>query len=453
MKKTRILALLSAGIMAVSTAVFAACKKGPDAPEGFDGTAISFYATYVNEYSKDAYEELISTYNSMQGVEDNVWVEMVSNTAAVGNLKAILTSASSRHDVVMVQDDQFKGLAMETGKSGNGVDRTSDLAEGKLTLTSADCPENSNTIAVVVSFKQADTIQATATVTATRLGKNVVKDGLLIVFESSSSGEIAVSNGMITGTFNVGEEYSVTVKDMPGFAALKVTADKNGQLNVKDGSPNTLAFTYDVFTQSLIGDQQNAGEIDDSQVNGADGVVKNVGGNTFFPVTNEAFGDSVFSVSLNKNNTQSNFNGPALIFENNGKPIAARFSMKLNNEKIDFQNEWRGGWGIDPIAQNWDWYGFDTDGSYTKAWNDGKDIVWTLVRQGKMIYFFVAIEGSESTTTKYAGSFDMGDAYTGKAHWAILVADSDRTTDKEYSYHLSDDADEVAAWIKKVPQA
>ncbi len=121
MKKERILATVSAGIILASTAAFAACDKGPEVPEGFTGTAISFYSTYVNEYSKDAYSELVKTYNDTQGKTDNVYVEMVPNTGAVGNLKSILTSKSSRYDVIMVTNEQFKGLAMEEGRNGEGV--------------------------------------------------------------------------------------------------------------------------------------------------------------------------------------------------------------------------------------------------------------------------------------------------------------------------------------------
>ena len=121
MRKSRFLAVLSAGIIAASTAAFAACGGGPDVPDGFTGTAISFYATFVNEYSKDAYNELVKTYNETQGVADNVYVEMVPNTGSVGNLKSILTSKSSRYDVIMMTNDQFKGLAMEEGRTEGGV--------------------------------------------------------------------------------------------------------------------------------------------------------------------------------------------------------------------------------------------------------------------------------------------------------------------------------------------
>lgn len=121
MKKTKWLAVLAAGVMAASTFAFAACGKESNVPEGFTGTAISYYATYVNSYSKSAYEELVATYNEGQGVTDNVYVEMTPNAGGVNNLKSILTGAKSRYDVITVEDDQFKGLAMEEGRSGTGV--------------------------------------------------------------------------------------------------------------------------------------------------------------------------------------------------------------------------------------------------------------------------------------------------------------------------------------------
>ena len=80
-------------------------RRRPGRPGGIHRNG-AFYATYVNEYSADAYNELVSTYNSTQGVEDNVYVEMTPNSGSVGNLKSILTGASSRYDVIMVEDQQ-----------------------------------------------------------------------------------------------------------------------------------------------------------------------------------------------------------------------------------------------------------------------------------------------------------------------------------------------------------
>ena len=122
MKKFRMLpAVLAAGIAATVGLGLTGCGKGSDIPEGFDGTAISFYATYVNQYSKSAYEELIKTYNNGQGVTDNVWVSMTPNAGGVNNLKSLLTNKTCRYDVLTVANTQFKELAIEAGRTRNGL--------------------------------------------------------------------------------------------------------------------------------------------------------------------------------------------------------------------------------------------------------------------------------------------------------------------------------------------
>ncbi len=330
----------------------------------------------------------------------------------------------------------------------NGVDRAADLVNGTLTLSASDCPAGSRTITVVASYKTAVTVQVEATVTAMRLGKETVADGMQIRFVSSSEAQLTVQNGKVAGTLNVGETYTVTIVG-GNFVPLTVTVAEDGTLNVTGGSANTLAFAYDVFTQNLMGINLNS-TIDDSHENDENGYITFISGTSVLAITNETFGNSVFSVTFNKNNTGTNFQGPALIFDNE---MAARFCMKMNGDKIDFQNENRGDWGLGTIITNWNWYGFDTDGSYTEAWNEGKGIVWTLVRDGLDIYFFVAIEGEEDTTTKYAGVYTLPEEYAGEAHWAIIAADADKNSDKTYHFSLTDEAATVAEWVAKVPAA
>ena len=117
MKKGIVPALMLAGLMTATA--LAGCNGGPKVPEGFNGTAISFYATYVNQYSRNAYNELIDTYNNGQGKTDNVYVEMTANSGGVSNLDSMLTQ-KTRYDVVSVANTQFKSLAMLKGK-GDGV--------------------------------------------------------------------------------------------------------------------------------------------------------------------------------------------------------------------------------------------------------------------------------------------------------------------------------------------
>ena len=120
MRKAKIISAILAIGLSVAT-MFTGCNKGPDVPEGFDGTVLTFYATYVNQYAQSAYNELIDTYNNGQGKEDNIFVDMTPNPAGVNNLRSFLTGNSSRYDILSVSNMQFKGLAMEEGRSGSGV--------------------------------------------------------------------------------------------------------------------------------------------------------------------------------------------------------------------------------------------------------------------------------------------------------------------------------------------
>ena len=126
MKKIRLIPMaIAAGIAA--TALLAGCGGDGGAsappPEGFTGTVVKYYATYVNSYAGDAYNELISTYNNGQGKTDNVWVQMTSNSGAVSsdNLKNFLTKGTSKYHVVSVTNQQFKELAVERGVKRTGV--------------------------------------------------------------------------------------------------------------------------------------------------------------------------------------------------------------------------------------------------------------------------------------------------------------------------------------------
>ena len=126
MKKVKMIpVLLAAGIAA--TGLLAGCKDGGGAsappPEGFDGTVVKFYATYVNSFASGAYNELINTYNNGQGKEDNVWVQMTSNSGAVStdNIKNFVTRGTSKYDIFSVTNQQFKELAVERGANRTGV--------------------------------------------------------------------------------------------------------------------------------------------------------------------------------------------------------------------------------------------------------------------------------------------------------------------------------------------
>ena len=438
--------------------VFTAIREGANiyyfvAIEGQEATTTKYVstATLPEAYAEQDGRWMIMVGNPQLGTDKNYHFSLDDRQDAVddwlsfsvtlpqideaqGKVEADKTTAKFG-ETITITVTPATGMAVES-VTVNGAPR--QLTDGKLTLTYADGLE----IVVNVTFMKDDSVDFELTVPAlNRLGETVSLNGKNVVFRSSANQyTFEVTDGKISGELLLGE-YTVTLEgygDAVASIALTATAEGLGT--------DSLAFVYDVFTQSKYGDLTGSA-IDDSHANEADGYISFVSGVAVNAITNETFGDSVFSVTFNKNNTGTNFQGPALVFENNGDPKAARFCMKPNNDKIDFQNEIRGDWGIDPTADNWDWYGFDTDGSYTTAWNEGKGIVWTLVRSGLNIYFFVAIEGAEETTTLYAGSYTLPSQWSGEGHWAIMVSNADTYSGHDYHFSLSDDAATVKEYV------
>lgn len=323
----------------------------------------------------------------------------------------------------------------------NGVDRAADLVGGKLSFTVAD----GKTITVVASFKEAETANIEATVTGTRFG-NSDMNGLTIVFAGTSSGEFEVKEGKITGVVNVGEEYTVSVEEYPGFGSFKVTADTTGKLTVTGGTDNTLAFTYDVFTQNLIGSNLNPNEIDDSELTGNSGVVKNVSGNSFFPITNDTFGDSVFTVTFKLSQaTVNNRHFIRYIFDDR---CAIMPSVKLNGEgKLIVEWLADNNWDVNRLNTEWDTVVLDD--AFKTAFESDTGVDLTMVRSGNDYYVFVAVHGDEDSLTFYRKFSPDAKYTTQEGRWAISIWDSKDGASVPYT--LSDKAEDVAAWVAKVP--
>lgn len=108
----RIVTLLLALVM---TAGLAACGGGMEPPaEAGDRTVVYFAASYVTAQVQDAYKELVETYNNGQGVEDGIYVQMRDNSGAISGLDSALRS-NYQYDVLQLNDDEFKTLAMQGG--------------------------------------------------------------------------------------------------------------------------------------------------------------------------------------------------------------------------------------------------------------------------------------------------------------------------------------------------
>lgn len=114
MRKTmkRVVACLLVAIMTMS---LAGCGNGNKIPEeAGDRTVIYYAASYVTAQVRDAYLELVKTYNEGQGMEDGVYVQMTENAGAISGLDSALRN-NYMYDVLQLQDDEFKSLAVQGG--------------------------------------------------------------------------------------------------------------------------------------------------------------------------------------------------------------------------------------------------------------------------------------------------------------------------------------------------
>lgn len=109
--KKRILALL----LATATALgLVGCGGNGEKADAGDRTVIYYASSYVTAQVRDAYLELVKTYNEGQGKEDGIYVQMTENSGANTGLDSALRS-DYKYDVLQLNDDEYKALAMQAG--------------------------------------------------------------------------------------------------------------------------------------------------------------------------------------------------------------------------------------------------------------------------------------------------------------------------------------------------
>lgn len=109
--------LAAFGVLAVlAGSAVAATGCGPKKPEGAGNrTVVMYQAAFDDTDTRAYYNELVNTYNSGQGVTDNVFVQMVTGSGgAISGLDNALMSGYP-YDVVQIGDTQIKGL-VSTGR-------------------------------------------------------------------------------------------------------------------------------------------------------------------------------------------------------------------------------------------------------------------------------------------------------------------------------------------------
>ena len=341
----------------------------------------------------------------------------------------------------------------------NGVDRAADLEGGKLSFTVAD----GKTITVVASFKEATTANIEATVTGNRLGEiTALENGTELLFEGVSSGKLTVKDGKVTGELNIGEEYLVTVVGK-AYLPLNAKVEEGGKLTVTGGTDNTLAFAYDMFQTGAdgVGNMTDI-VIDDTHANEDDGYIINKHHNTVFANTTDTFGDSVFTVNFkNSQATKNNRWGIEYIVIVNGVEYGLRATLKVGTD-AGFENklvfQWYGegnpdwGWGVSNMNNSWTNIVVETtaynNDAYKEAFLNGEGIDFTVVRSGNEVHYFMAIHG-KADSVFYCDSFTLTGDYTQEGYWTIAIADAKQ--DEQIHFALSDKAEDVAAWVAKVP--
>lgn len=101
--------LVASGLIAAMGLSFTACGPGENIPEGF--TSIKYYASYISTYTKEAFEEMVATYNETQGQTDKVVVTMQPSTSVL-SYNNIIGQKGKAFDVVSVStaSSQFKNV-------------------------------------------------------------------------------------------------------------------------------------------------------------------------------------------------------------------------------------------------------------------------------------------------------------------------------------------------------
>lgn len=135
--------LVASGLVAVMGFSFTACGPGETVPEGF--TSIKYYASYVSTYTKDAFEEMVATYNATQGQTDKVVVTMQPATSVL-SYNNIIGRKGKSFDVVSVSNasSQFKNVVTRGDHFVHLEQYLND--EAKETLAWDQIPESSKNI-------------------------------------------------------------------------------------------------------------------------------------------------------------------------------------------------------------------------------------------------------------------------------------------------------------------
>lgn len=270
-----------------------------------------------------------------------------------------------------------------------------------------------------------------------RLGRRVALDGVDVTFRGEGSVyTFRAEAGTIAGRLPRGV-YSVSVSS-DAYEVQEVAFDGREM--------GRLQFNYRAFEADKFSDAYG-GYLDYSLVNRENGALINIDGNSFLPVTNEAFGDSAFTATFRASQmTKESRLGIRYIWNDktNEKQMRNAVIAELNMQN----GALRAGWA--DYSDNWNNYNVAYSGShkntlpssFAAAFRNGSGVSLTVVRSGDVFSLYAATADNEASRI-FVMDFTLGsEALKGKdGHWAIFIWDS--ANGIEVPFRLDE---EVPAW-------
>lgn len=291
------------------------------------------------------------------------------------------------------------------------------VEKGYVTLLTDDVNTD---LHVTAEFEKNLPVAFAADAETLRFGKETALDGVCVTFEEAGQRyTFDVADGRLEGQLPYGV-YRVSVSDGL-YDEQTITFGPEGL--------DRIRFTYRAFSSDKFGDAYG-GYHDYSRVNREDGVIENIDGNSFLPVTNEAFGDSAFTVTFRYSQmTKDSRLGIRYIWDEktNDKQMRNAVIAEMNMQS----GELMAGWA--DYTDNWNNYNVTYEAaqktalpdSFAAAFTNGNGVSLMLVRTGNVFTLYAEIAGNEASrlyVTEFTLENDTIASMDG--HWAVYIWDT-----------------------------
>ena len=253
-----------------------------------------------------------------------------------------------------------------------------------------------------------------------RFGEKTALDGVSVIFEGKEKYEFAAKEGKLAGKLPRGV-YRVRVSD--GLYEPQTVAFDGESMDV-------IRFSYRAFASDKFGDG-HGGYHDYSRVNGGDGVITNIDGNSFFPVTNEAFGDSALTATFDSTQmSKSSRLGIRYIWneKTNAKgmrnAVFAEMNMKGGALYAGFADDYSDNWNNFNLT-NGSGHKNKLPDAFAEAFSNGSGVSLTVVRTGARFDIYASLAGDEASRIYVTGVTVGNETLAGMdGHWAVYIWDS-----------------------------